>query len=73
MTDPRPDARPDTRAEGPPGMPRWVKVAAIVVGLLILIIVILQLTGLAGDHGPGMHSSLGQPSASATELLPAPR
>jgi hypothetical protein len=54
-------------------MPRWVKVAALVVGLLILIVVILQLTGLAGDHGPGMHSSLGRAEPSTTELLPASR
>ena len=73
MTDPRPDALQDTRPDAPPGMPRWVKVAAIVVGLLILIVVILQLTGLAGDHGPGMHSSLGQGEPSTTELPPAPR
>ena len=61
MTDPRSDSRATTGPDGPPGMPRWVKVAAIVVGLLILIVVILQLTGLAGEHGPGMHSSLGTP------------
>ena len=42
----------------PPGMPRWVKVAALVVGLLVLVVLILQLTGIAGEHGPGMHSSL---------------
>jgi hypothetical protein len=54
-------------------MPRWVKVAAIVVGLLILIVVILQLSGLAGDHGPGMHSSLGRAEPSTTDLLPASR
>lgn len=47
----------DTNAV-PPGMPRWVKVAAIVVGLLVLVVLILQLTGVAGEHGPGMHSSL---------------
>jgi hypothetical protein len=41
-------------------MPRWVKVAAVVVGLLILLFVLLQLTGIAGEHGPGMHSSTGQ-------------
>ena len=73
MTDPRPDSRPDTRPDGPPGMPRWVKVAAIVVGLLILIVAILQLTGLTGDHGPGMHSFLGRAEPSTTEPLPASR
>jgi hypothetical protein len=38
-------------------MPRWVKVAAIVVGLLILLFLVLQLTGIAGEHGPGRHLS----------------
>ena len=44
-----------------PAMPRWVKVAAIAVGLLLLVVLLLQLTGIAGEHGPGMHSSLGAP------------
>ena len=38
-------------------MPRWVKIAAIVVGLLILLFVVLQLTGIGGEHGPGRHMS----------------
>lgn len=62
MTDPRPasDPRPGVDPGLPPGMPRWVKVTAIVVGLLLLLFLVLQLTGIAGEHGPGMHSSLGQ-------------
>jgi len=55
MTDPRPESRPDAGSDGPPGMPRWVKMAAAVVVLLILLFLVLQLTGLAGEHGPGMH------------------
>ena len=58
MTEPQHDTGHGL-GDTPPGLPRWVKVAAIVVGLLILIAVFLQLTGLAGEHGPGMHSSLG--------------
>lgn len=58
MTDPQHDAGPGL-GDTPPGMPRWVKVAAVVVGLLLLLFLVLQLTGLAGEHGPGMHSSLG--------------
>jgi hypothetical protein len=38
-------------------MPRWVKVAAITVGLLVLLFVVLQLTGVGGEHGPGRHMS----------------
>ncbi|SMD25170.1 hypothetical protein [Kibdelosporangium aridum] len=37
------------------GSPRWVKWSVIVVGVLVLIVVVLQLTGLGGQHGPGQH------------------
>ena len=63
-----PPAYPDSKGEigdetgpGParesmPGMPRWVKVSGIVVGVLVLLAVILALTGvLGGQHGPGRH------------------
>ena len=43
--------------ETAPRMPRWVKVAAIIVGLLLLLFVVLQLTGIGGEHGPGRHMS----------------
>ena len=33
--------------------PRWVKVFGIIVILLVLLFVVLQLTGVAGRHGPG--------------------
>ena len=71
----QPDGLPATPESGPapPGMPRWVKVAAVVVGLLILAVLILQLTGLAGEHGPRMHSSAGQSASSAADALPASR
>lgn len=52
-TTPRPGADHGT----PPRMPRWVKVAAIVVGLLVLLFVVLQLTGIGGVHGPERHMS----------------
>lgn len=47
----------------PPGMPRWVKVSGIVVGALVLLFVVLQLTGVGGEHGPAMHG----PGARASE------
>lgn len=46
---------PDPDDEAPPRMPRWVKVPAIVLGILVLVFVILQLSGVGGDHGPGRH------------------
>lgn len=73
MADPPgyPDSGPDTqdgsgagRDHGaPPGMPRWVKVSAIVVGVLILLVVGVMLIGGheggpgPGGHGPGRHGS----------------
>ena len=59
MTDPtsNPDSPPAVDCATPPGMPRWVKVTGIVVGILILLFVVLQLTGVAGQHGPGRHFS----------------
>jgi hypothetical protein len=73
MTDPRPDgeARPEAGAGTPPGMPRWVKVAAAIAGLLLLLFLVLQLTGVAGEHGPGMHSSAGRPAAEGAAAVPA--
>jgi cytochrome b561 len=58
------DEKQGTRDAGgtygrPPGMPRWVKVTAIVVGVLVLLFLVLQLTGVAGQHGPGRHLSDG--------------
>ena len=47
----------DTGRGAPPGMPRWVKIAAMTVGVLILLFVILRLTGIGGEHGPGRHMS----------------
>ena len=53
----------------PPRAPRWVKVSAIVVGVLVLLAVIVKLTGLGGDHGPGRHMGAGDaPPTSGTEI-----
>ena len=37
------------------GMPRWVKTSLLVVGALVLVFVLANITGVAGDHGPGRH------------------
>jgi hypothetical protein len=37
----------------PSGMPRWVKVSAVVAAVLVALVVVMLLVG--GDHGPGRH------------------
>jgi hypothetical protein len=45
--------------EPEPGVPRWVKIAAIVALLLAALVVVAMLI-VGGDHGPRLH--LGAPS-----------
>lgn len=40
--------------EAAPGMPRWVRVSAIVTGLLVVAIVLMLVLG-GGEHGRGRH------------------
>jgi hypothetical protein len=41
-------------------------VTGIVIGILILLFLVLQLTGIAGQHGPGRHmSGIGQSVSTA--------
>ena len=54
MTDPNaPQTSPSARS-GPPGIPRWVKVSGLIAALIVLVVVALMLIG--GDHGPGRHT-----------------
>lgn len=55
MTDPhdRPAADPASSA----GLPRWVKLFAIIAAVLIVVFIILQVA-TGGKHGPGRHLSL---------------
>ncbi|MGH4014213.1 MAG: hypothetical protein ACRDSL_09850 [Pseudonocardiaceae bacterium] len=69
MADPHhdPGTGNDTGRRTPPHLPRWVKVSAIIVGVLVLLVVVLKLTGVGGEHGPGRHISGGDtPPASVT-------
>lgn len=51
-----------TDHESRAGMPRWVKMSAIVAVLLaVLVVVVMLLSG--GEHGPGRHLSAGLPAA----------
>ena len=65
--------RTDAGHGAPPRMPRWVKVAWITVGLLVLLFVVLQLTGIGGEHGPGRHmSGTATPTSGAPTVANAP-
>lgn len=59
----------DVRAT-PPGIPRWVKVSALVVAALIVVVIAVMLLA-GGDHGPGRHMSTGS-SAALSAVTPAP-
>ena len=42
-----------------PGTPRWVKVSGIIALVLVLLVGIMMLAGVGGDHGPGRHMPSG--------------
>lgn len=70
-----PGAKPDhgSPSGGPPKTPRWVKVSAIIAGVVIVVVVIAMLTGLGGSHGPGRHSGAGRAAmVSSVDLLVCP-
>ena len=47
-------------ADLPPySTPRWVKIVGIIALVLVLLLGILFLTGVGGDHGPGRHMPSG--------------
>ncbi|MFD6859170.1 hypothetical protein ACFWCF_17735 [Rhodococcus sp. NPDC060090] len=68
MTDPT--SPPPRRAVGGPEhrMPRWVKMVAAVVGVLLVLVVAVMLFG-GGNHGPGRH--LSAPAAAAHPMISA--
>lgn len=39
------------------GAPRWVKIFAIAAAFLALLVAIVLITGLGGNHGPARHIS----------------
>ena len=47
-------------ADQPPySTPRWVRIVGIIALVLVLLVGILFLTGVGGDHGPGRHMPSG--------------
>ena len=57
-TDPTPNDD-SWRGREYPGLPRWVKVFAIIVIVLVLLVGIIMFTGVGGQHGPGRHMPSG--------------
>ena len=54
-------------ADMPPySTPRWVKIVGIIALVLVLLVGIMLLTGVGGDHGPGRH----MPSGGAGDTPP---
>jgi uncharacterized cupredoxin-like copper-binding protein len=65
-----PDAGDDTGvtsdSESAPGMPRWVKVSALIVGAIVLFAIgVMLVSGQMGGHGPGRHGAGGSGSVGA--------
>ena len=52
------------------GMPRWVKVFAIIALVLVLLVVVMLVTG-RGGHGPGRHTLQGDGSGGHAGPPPA--
>jgi hypothetical protein len=80
MADPprKPDSKGDCDVEpdreSTTGIPRWVWLSGIVAIIVVLLVAVLLLTGVGGEHGPSRHTSSGAhtPPASvpATVLVP---
>jgi hypothetical protein len=51
----QPGVQPDPATATYPGMPRWVKVAGLVVLVLVLLVVATTALGLHTPGGPGGH------------------
>ena len=51
-----------------PGMPRWVKLAGIVALALVLLVVVLMVAGVGGQHGPGRHLPSGGAGSSTSPM-----
>jgi hypothetical protein len=49
------------------GVPRWVVISGIIAAIIVLGVVIVLLTGLGGEHGPGRH----EPGAESSSATPA--
>jgi hypothetical protein len=58
MADPLPNRDSRADASRATGTPRWVKVFGVIALVLILLVVVMLVIG--GNHGPGRHASSGE-------------
>ena len=49
-----------------PGTPRWVKIAGVTFAVLAVLFVVMAISGLGGEHGPGRHAAPQADTGSAT-------
>lgn len=70
-TDDRDDGSAKPTDGRPPGMPRWLKVSGVIVIGLILLLVVLQLAGIGGGHGPRRHGGASRVAETAVETAVA--
>ena len=54
MTGTAPDSLDEQAPDGPPGLPRWVKLLAFGAAAAVIVLVVVMLL-VGGKHGPGMH------------------
>lgn len=70
MAEPQSDSQNDPglgpRREATTSMPRWVKISLIIVAVLMLLFIVLKVTGLGGEHGPGRHLGTGPTVSTST-------
>ena len=64
------DARLAADRQPAPGMPRWVKVTAVIVAVLALLLVIVMLIS-GGGHGPQRHQADGAAGPAARSSISA--
>ena len=55
MPDPLIRAGADRGDGQPPGVPGWVKALGIALVALVLVMPVVMVTGIGGEHGPGRH------------------
>jgi hypothetical protein len=48
--------------------PRWVKIAGIIALVLVLLVGIIMVTGIGGEHGPGRHIPRGNTRPSSGQI-----